>query len=244
MTIGEADHEPQPGLSLLVVRVLGIAALVIGASAALFLGLGRLGDPPLEIAAGPDDGQPADEDDQAVEDEPAAQGDDAPAEDDEGSEQGATDPEDAAAGGSETAAPEDGADGDPDSAEPDEEGPDAASDDGSDEADETEEPEEPEEPAPDRIDPSTVSVQVLDGYQEDGGTAAGAVATQLADEGYDIIARNPALLYDVTTVLWTSGHEQAGRQIAEEIGAAEVREQPGNLSTAVMVHVVVGADRG
>jgi hypothetical protein len=87
-------------------------------------------------------------------------------------------------------------------------------------------------------------VQVLDGYQADGGAAADAVAAELADAGYRIVAQNPALLYQVTSVLWTAGNEAAGQQIAAEIGAGEVREQPGNLSTSVMVHVVVGADRG
>jgi hypothetical protein len=101
--------------------------------------------------------------------------------------------------------------------------------------------EAPSEPA---IDPSTVSVQVLDGYRQDGGAAATAVFEQLQDAGYNIIARNPAIAYDVTTVLWTAGHEEEGRQVAQAIGADEVREQPGNLSTQVNVHVVVGADRG
>ena len=112
-----------------------------------------------------------------------------------------------------------------------------------------EEPEDPpaEEPAEEpaeRIDPATISVQVLDGYRQDGGAAATVVYEQLRDAGYRIVARNPAIAYDVTTVLWTAGFEDEGRQVAEEIGAAEVREQPGNLSTQVNVHVVVGADRG
>jgi hypothetical protein len=94
------------------------------------------------------------------------------------------------------------------------------------------------------FDPATISVQVLDGYQLDGGDAANAIAEQLRTAGYDIIAENPAIAYEVTTVLWTAGFEAQARQVAEEIGAAEVREQPGNLSTQVAVHVVVGADRG
>ncbi|MGM0617587.1 MAG: LytR C-terminal domain-containing protein, partial [Actinomycetota bacterium] len=106
------------------------------------------------------------------------------------------------------------------------------------------EPEPEPEPEPDRIDPSTVTVQVLDGYQADGGAAAATVAAELADVGYRIIAQNPALRYEVTTVLWTSGSQAAGQQVAEDIGAGEVRQQPGNLSESVMVHVVVGADRG
>jgi hypothetical protein len=92
--------------------------------------------------------------------------------------------------------------------------------------------------------PSTISIQVLDGYQRDGGTAASAVTEQLRDAGYQIVAENPAIAYEVTTVLWTAGFEEQARQVAREIGASEVREQPGNLSTQVAVHVVVGADRG
>lgn len=95
-----------------------------------------------------------------------------------------------------------------------------------------------------RIAPEEVTVQVLDGYRDDGGSAAAAVASQLREEGYPVVAENPAISYEVTTVLWTSGFEAEARQVAAEIDAAEVREQPGNLSTQVHVHVVVGADHG
>lgn len=116
----------------------------------------------------------------------------------------------------------------------------------------TEQPEPEPEPTPDpepeptveTLPPEDISIQVLDGYQLDGGTAASGVAGQLSDAGYRIVARNPAIRDDTTRVLWTSGNEAAGRQVAAAIGAADVREQPGNLSTAVAVHVVVGADRG
>jgi hypothetical protein len=126
--------------------------------------------------------------------------------------------------------------------------PPAAPDDDTGEADPDEgtSPDEGTEPdAPDTgFDPATISVQVLDGYQLDGGDAANAIAEQLRTAGYDVIAENPAIAYEVTTVLWTAGFEAQARQVAEEIGATEVREQPGNLSTEVAVHVVVGADRG
>ena len=105
---------------------------------------------------------------------------------------------------------------------------------------------EDDAPAPDgpgRIDPADVSVQVLDGYQQDGGAAVDEVAARLGELGYRVVATNPALRYEVTTVLWTDGFEAEGRQVAEDLGAAEVRQQPGNLSTQVAVHVVVGADR-
>lgn len=98
--------------------------------------------------------------------------------------------------------------------------------------------------APSRsLAPADVTIQVLDGYKADGGTAARGVAEGLRGEGYRVIAERQALNYEVTTVLWTTGNEAAARQVAAEIGAGEVRAQPGNLSESVAVHVVVGADR-
>ncbi|MEX0706171.1 MAG: LytR C-terminal domain-containing protein [Nitriliruptoraceae bacterium] len=95
-----------------------------------------------------------------------------------------------------------------------------------------------------RIDPATIRIQVLDGYRTDGGTAAGAVTDELEELGYEVPYENSAIAYDVTTVLWNEGHEAEARQVAEDIEAGDVRVQPGNLDADVMVHVVVGADRG
>lgn len=100
------------------------------------------------------------------------------------------------------------------------------------------------QPSAPTIDPAQISVQVLDGYGQDGGAATDAVYQQIEEAGYRIVARNPAIAYSVTTVLWTAGHQAEAQQVANLIGAAEVREQPGNLSEQVNVHVVVGADRG
>ena len=135
------------------------------------------------------------------------------------------------------------------SAEPDEAVDEDATDDADDGDEQSEEPEEGEpedaEPAGEReFAPDSVTVQVLDGYQADGGAAASAVAASLREDGYRVVAENPSLRYEVTTVLWTSGHEAQARQVASDLGAAEVRQQPGNLSEQVQVHVVVGADRG
>ncbi len=107
-------------------------------------------------------------------------------------------------------------------------------------------PDDPgDEPADDdRIDPSTIRIQVLDGYRTDGGTAAGAVTEQLRELGYEVPYQNSAIAYEVTTVLWNEGYEDEARQVAEDIEAGDVREQPGNLGADVMVHVVVGSDRG
>lgn len=214
-------------------NVAGALGLVVGV-AALFGVLGMIGradpDPSSDVADGSEE--------PAGEPETEAPADEAP-----------DDTADEAAGGSEGTgedpADEDGAtsggeDGEDDGAEDAE-----AQDDGSSDEEPAEEPPAEEEPATEpEIDPSTISVQVLDGYREDGGTAADAVFEQLQSAGYNIIARNPAIAYEVTTVLWTEGFEAEGRQVAQEIGAAEVRQQPGNLSNEVNVHVVVGADRG
>lgn len=210
MTVVEEEVQAQPSLGMLVVRALGVAALVIGVSAALFWSLGRGADDGLVVANGPDE-DAAIEEPEAPEPDP---GDDAAPDPDpepEPAEPEPTEPDD----GDD---PDDGADPDP------------------------EEPTEPEQP--DRIAPDTISVQVLDGYQADGGAAAAAVADELVAAGYRVVARNPAIRYELTTVLWTAGSQAAAEQIGREIGAAEVRQQPGNLAESVMVHVVVGADRG
>jgi len=236
----DAEAGQEPGLLILVGRALGVGALVIAASAGLFLGIGAFGD------------------DAAGERDPAAT-DGVAAPDDAGD-----DPVDATGGDEPDAAaedPGDGTEGDPDpaDAEPDPEPADAEPD-----------PEPDPEPDADEagddgdgdgsgevsdgdagdagdgspaIPPEDISVQVLDGYRGDGGAAADAVAAELSEAGYRIIAQNPALTYEVTTVLWTAGFEDEARQVATEIGATELREQPGNLSESVMVHVVVGADR-
>jgi len=113
------------------------------------------------------------------------------------------------------------------------------------EPEEPAEPAEPEEPAPDAIDPGDISVQVLDGYRQDGGAAATAVFEQLQAAGYRIVARNPAIAYQTTTVFWSPGSEDKARQVAREIDAPVVEEKPADsLSDQVDVHVVVGADRG
>lgn len=215
-------------------NVAGAVGLVVGV-AAIFGVLGMIGradpDPSSDVADGSD--EPAGEPETEA---PADETPDGPADEAAGGSEGTgqeaadEDSEDGEAAGAE--------DGEDDAAE------DAEDDESSDEAP-AEEPPAEEEPATEpRIDPSTISVQVLDGYREDGGTAADAVFEQLQSAGYNIIARNPAIAYEVTTVLWTEGFEAEGRQVAQEIGAAEVRQQPGNLSNEVNVHVVVGADRG
>lgn len=195
----------------------GGAVAVLAASALVFWGIGALGGGPLVPTV--DDGEVAAP--EGTDQEP----DDAPADEPE--------PE-----------PEAPAEGDADDAE------DAGPDDEDTPADEEPAP-EPEDDEADEdegddapaIDPASVTVQVLDGYKSDGGAAAGEVADLLDGAGYRIVARNQAIDYAATTVLFNPGNEAAAAQIARDLGGAEVRAQPGNLSTQVAIHVVVGADR-
>lgn len=105
-------------------------------------------------------------------------------------------------------------------------------------------PEPTDEPA--TVDPSSVSIQVLDAIGEDDGAAARAVADELREAGYDVVVVNRAgREYDVTTVFWSSGQEVGGQQVAAAIGAGQAEATPDEvqLSDSVDVHVVVGADR-
>jgi hypothetical protein len=104
--------------------------------------------------------------------------------------------------------------------------------------------EEETEPEPARIDPSTVTIQVLDGFQVDAGAAAQEVSATVRELGYQVIAENRALRYSITTVLYTAGSQAAAEQVARDLGVDVVAEKPDNLSDTVMVHIVVGADRG
>jgi hypothetical protein len=104
-------------------------------------------------------------------------------------------------------------------------------------------PDEADEPAETRAyEPNDVSVQVLNAAGEDG-TRARVAEGQLRDDGYRIVATNPAVrTYERTTVFYTPGAEGKAQQIADEYGYAVVEEKPGNLSANVDVHVVVGQD--
>lgn len=94
-----------------------------------------------------------------------------------------------------------------------------------------------------RIDPATVSVQVLDAVLDDAGATAAEVADQLAADGYQLIAENPAVrVYEQTTVFFVADNRPAAQQIAEDYGFSVVEPAPDNLSSSVDVHVVVGQD--
>ena len=221
---------PRRSLAASAARHLGGAVALVALAAVAFQAVGVLGD--VEVVADDASDEAVTEPDDAEDDtaQPDANGD-PDAADPDADPPAAAEPDDEAA----DAAGEQAAE------EPDDD-PDVA-DDADDAADREQDPPADDPPA-DRIDPGSITVQVLDGYQQDGGAAADALADELAAAGYDLIAQNPALRYDVTTVLWTAGNEDAARQVAADIGAAEVRAQPGTLSEQVSVHVVVGADRG
>lgn len=105
-------------------------------------------------------------------------------------------------------------------------------------------PEDAEPEEPEGLVPEDISVQVLDGYREDGGAAAAGVVEELEAAGFRVVAENPAIPYEETAVFWASdAFEEEARMVAEALGVTDVREQPGNLSANVAVHVVVGADR-
>ena len=215
--MGTDDVSTDEDLRLSVRRALGGSVLVVVLVAAMFWAIGSVGsDDELVVAA--DELEAADAA-EASADEP-----DPPAEERAAQPELEPDREE----------PEPQPDPDPD---PD--------DDPDTESDADAEPDaEPDEEAPvDDLDPGDVTVQVLNGLQ-DGGAAASGVADELESAGYRIVAENPAILSDVTAVLWTAGNEEAARQVAAAIGAEEVRRQPGTLSDSVAVHVVVGADRG
>lgn len=93
------------------------------------------------------------------------------------------------------------------------------------------------------FDPSEVSLQVLDAAG-DGGARADAAEAALRDAGHPIVARHPAVrVYEQSTLFYTPGHEEDARQIASQHPQfTVVEEKPDNLSDAVAVHVVVGAD--
>ncbi len=230
--MGDADRTPAgaPDLRGDLLRSGGSVVGLIALVAALFWGIGALWGEDDPLAA----------DGAAVDTTDGEQGDDGDGGEDT-AEDGAVD------GGAADDAATDGDAEDPDADTGGEPAADADADgDGDIDADgdtDAAETDDADEDAP-AVDPGSVSVQVLDGFKEDGGTAADEVAALLGDSGYQVVARNDALTYEVTTVLYNPGSEAAARQVAAELGGADVREQPGNLSTAVDLHVVVGRDRG
>jgi LytR cell envelope-related transcriptional attenuator len=96
-----------------------------------------------------------------------------------------------------------------------------------------------EEPPP--LITSGVSVQVLNGTSS--ATAGGTMAARLRDLGFGIAAIGGAARpYERTTVFWSTEEDRpAAQRLASRFGwVAALR--PANLSPAVDIHIVVGAD--
>ena len=232
----------EPSLRASLLRQLGGAVLLVAVVSGVFWGIGTMD----RTTDGELAGQSADEPSGAPDDDDAARPPDQPEEPTDDAAEPDVDTDDGTDAAADDDAAEDAGDPTVDESAADDDGASGEDEADDDEADDGDDPEPDEPPAPQdpTIDPATISVQVLDGYQADGGAAANAVTAELREAGYNIIAQNPALRYEVTTVLWTAGHEAEARQVAAEIGATEAREQSGNLSSQVAVHVVVGSDRG
>jgi hypothetical protein len=103
-------------------------------------------------------------------------------------------------------------------------------------------------PAPTGPAPSSVSVQILNGIGADGSDAVTRVNAALVDAGFRVVARNTGRPYDVTTIFYTTGFEAEARLVGTVLGVSEIRamtELPPErrLSSSVMVHLIVGADR-
>ena len=86
-----------------------------------------------------------------------------------------------------------------------------------------------------------VSVQVLDATSS--SRAGEHIADRLSELGFEIVAvGRAARFYDDTTVFWSSASSRAAaRALANRFGW-KLDPAPSNLSHAVDVHVVVGAD--
>jgi hypothetical protein len=109
-------------------------------------------------------------------------------------------------------------------------------------------PEPTPPPAPVGPAPSSVSVQLLNGIGSDGSAAVTRVRTILTDAGFRVVASNTGRPYDQTTIFYTPGFEAEARLVGAVLGVNQIvvmTELPPErrLSSSVMVHVVVGADR-
>jgi hypothetical protein len=96
--------------------------------------------------------------------------------------------------------------------------------------------------------PQDVTVQVLNGIGADGSAAVSRVRTTLSEAGFVIRATSTARPYDVTTIFYTEGFEAEARLVGSVLGVNAINAMSTlpperRLSSTVMVHVVLGADR-
>lgn len=137
-------------------------------------------------------------------------------------------------------------DADPDGTDDPDDG--ADDPDGTDDADAPDDDAPAEPPATTGPRPADVTIQLLNGIGADGSAAISRVRTTLTEAGFRISASNAGRPYDDTTIFYTVGFEDEGRLVASTLGVTEVfvmTDLPPErrLSSSVMVHVVVGADR-
>jgi hypothetical protein len=84
-------------------------------------------------------------------------------------------------------------------------------------------------------------MQVLDGAGS--GIRAARAVQQLEGAGYEVVATAATSRpYDKTTVFYQPGNEQAARDAARVVGAADVLVAPANLDKTIPLAVVIGAD--
>jgi hypothetical protein len=74
------------------------------------------------------------------------------------------------------------------------------------------------------------------------------VRTTLTEAGFRIAASRDGRAYDVTTIFYTTGFEAEARLVGQVLGVSAINPMTDlpperRLSSSVMVHVVVGADR-
>ncbi|MDP9023314.1 MAG: LytR C-terminal domain-containing protein [Actinomycetota bacterium] len=94
------------------------------------------------------------------------------------------------------------------------------------------------------VDPSQVTVQVLDATSDGGGRAAHAART-LREAGYRVVAVNRAVRsYARTTVFYTADQTVEAQAVAAALPSEDevIEAKPDSLSDSVKVHVVVGTD--
>jgi hypothetical protein len=96
--------------------------------------------------------------------------------------------------------------------------------------------------------PADVSVQLLNGIGADGSAGVARVRTTLTEAGFRISASRDGRAYDVTTIFYTTGFEAEARLVGQVLGVTAINPMTDlpperRLSSSVMVHVVVGADR-
>ena len=108
--------------------------------------------------------------------------------------------------------------------------------------------EAPAEPPATGPAPGDVSVQLLNGIGANGSAGVARVRSTLDEAGFRIVATSPGRPYDVTTIFYTGGFEDAARLVGAALNVSTIRPMTDlpaerRLSATVMVHVVVGADR-